>query len=635
MKTMIKWMGILALVVFAAVSCEVGGLEPEQPKGPVSNIHVKMGASILSTKSVVVTSGSDRTLNFYEGDRLYVRGLITGTSPQKIVAGYLSIDGEYGTSVTFKGDLDIFVEDGGAYVPGTHDFGDEPLEQCSDILGILVHAGAEGFTVDASSKVGSYTTAVAFSVNDLMTQCLPVYGYYDNGSIPLSVGDADDCCHPIFNCTLSGLTPEATYTLVYRNGNDIASIDFTQTLGTITADNTGYVAFACYVSGTTTANEYHGFLLTNTTDDTDIKIASLGTKALRSKVYNVTRAAGSLITLTAETGAVTLNNNDVLTGTGGADTHVTIADGATVTLKDVTINSIPDNNDHRWAGITCAGDAHINIAGTNTVKGGRCLYAGIYVPGDKDNPSNNKTLTIDGAGTLNASSYDGAGIGGGFSIASDRIAGNIVINGGTINANSCNGAGIGAGAESICGNITINGGTVTAQNTAALGGSAGIGSGRSNTWSSRCGNISITGGTVEATTVGQSAAIGTGFGNIDNSCGNISITGGTVVAMAFFYEASAIGTGVLAEGGTQTCGTITIGTGITSVIAVTDYTPVGPSEGSICGTVTIDGHVMTSAEMTKPTDSNVNLTNLQWAYSTVRDPDDYQDVPKWTLTRKP
>ena len=104
MKTMIKQLGILALAVLAAVSCEVSGLEPEQPEGPVGKIHVKMGAKIQSTKSTVVTSGSDRTLNFSEGDRLYVRGLITGSSPQKIVAGYLSIDGVYdGTSVTFKG----------------------------------------------------------------------------------------------------------------------------------------------------------------------------------------------------------------------------------------------------------------------------------------------------------------------------------------------------------------------------------------------------------------------------------------------------------------------------------------------------------------------------------------------------
>ena len=348
-----------------------------------------------------------------------------------------------------------------------------------------------------------------------------------------------------------------------------------------------------------------------------------------NKMYPIGLRMSKLITLTSETGALELSNGDILTGTGGADTHVTIANGATVTLQDVTINSIDSGN--AWAGITCAGDASIIIEGTNTVKGSNNFNAGVHVPGDKDDSSNNKTLTIDGPGTLNASSYNGAGIGGGFTT---RYGGNIVINGGTINASSHYGACIGAGQESRCGDITINGGTVIAQNTATNIGGTGIGSGGSNSASSRCGDISITGGTVEATTVGQGAAIGTGCSIKDNSCGSISITGGTVVAMAFFYGASAIGTGELGEG-TQTCGTITIGSGITSVSAVTNGTPVGPSYGSTCGTVTIDGHVMTSAELTTPTYSNTNLPNLQWANSTVRDPEDSDDVPKWTLTRKP
>jgi len=83
------------------------------------------------------------------------------------------------------------------------------------------------------------------------------------------------------------------------------------------------------------------------------------------------------VTLTSETGAVTLNNGDELAGTGGADTHVTIADGATVTLSGVTIH--PDyGTDHlqgkngcKWAGISCAGTATIILAEntTNTVKG--------------------------------------------------------------------------------------------------------------------------------------------------------------------------------------------------------------------------------------------------------------------------
>ena len=654
MEKMTKLLCMLALgaaMAMTSVSCEREELSIETPEETgVSKVSVTAGAGIVQTKSAVVTDGSTRSLSFTTGDRLYVRGLITGADPQKIVAGYLDIVGTPDVGATradFSGTLSVYeFESAGTpdvYSPSTYDFADaaNPLAECSSILGWLVHNGAVGFTVDAGQN-GAYTNTIAATVDDLMTRSLPVYGYYDEGSFPLSMGDSPSTCTPIFNVNLSGLTADAEYTLVYRNGSDAFNISETKTLGTITADGSGNAAFACYVSGATTAEEYHGLLLTNTADGSDVKIASLATKALASKVYNVTRTAGSLITLTAETGAVTLNNNDVLTGTGGTETHVTIADGATVTLKDVTITSIPNDNNHKWAGITCAGDAHIIIEGTNTVKGGHNRYAGIYVPGDKDNPSNNKTLTIDGSGTLNASSVNGAGIGGDASLTDAyQHGGNIIINGGIINATSYCGAGIGTGQDCTCGNITINGGTVTTLSTSPWEGGAGIGTGYNNNLTSRCGDISITGGTVEATTLGGGAAIGTGFNDLGtNTCGNISITGGTVVAIAFYYWASGIGPGNCAaeddHPATTTCGTITIGSGITSVTAVTGGIAVGAisNEWYTCGTVTIDGHEMTTTEMTTPTASNTELPNLQWTESEVKDPDD-DDVTMWTLTRRP
>ena len=87
------------------------------------------------------------------------------------------------------------------------------------------------------------------------------------------------------------------------------------------------------------------------------------------------------------------------------------------------------------------------LEGANTVKGGYEDFPGVFVPVGK-------TLTIDGTGSLNASSNGyGCGIGGGYQMA----AGNIVINGGTITANGgVRAAGIGSGANNAsCGNITI------------------------------------------------------------------------------------------------------------------------------------------------------------------------------------
>ena len=114
----------------------------------------------------------------------------------------------------------------------------------------------------------------------------------------------------------------------------------------------------------------------------------------------------NLSTLTAD---YTAQNGDVLEGTLDVtnDTvKISIADGATVMLNNVTINGVHDSY-YQWAGITCEGNASLILGGTNIVKGFNNWYPGIYV-------AENKTLTIQGDGSLDASSNGyGAGIGGG------------------------------------------------------------------------------------------------------------------------------------------------------------------------------------------------------------------------------
>ena len=75
-----------------------------------------------------------------------------------------------------------------------------------------------------------------------------------------------------------------------------------------------------------------------------------------------------------------------------ANVKVSIADGATVTLRDATINWVHSAS-CKWAGITCEGDATIILEGANTVKGFYEHYSGIYAP-------KGKTLTIKGQGSL-------------------------------------------------------------------------------------------------------------------------------------------------------------------------------------------------------------------------------------------
>ena len=249
----------------------------------------------------------------------------------------------------------------------------------------------------------------------------------------------------------------------------------------------------------------------------------------------------------------TVEDGYIVTGTLKGNYKISIADGATVTLKDANITCL--SSSAKYAGITPLGDATIMLEGANTVKGGYEEYPGVYVPVGK-------TLTIDGDGSLTASSNgSGCGIGGGYRIA----AGNIVINGGTINATGgYQAAGIGSGFyNSSCSDITINGGIIN-----ATGGdyAAGIGSGDGDLGGSSCGDITINGGTITAN--GGERAAGIGSGN-EATCGNIMIadTVTQVTATKGIDAPDSIGRGY---GGT--CGTVTIGGVVKGSITNSPYT---------------------------------------------------------------
>ncbi|MBO4771902.1 MAG: hypothetical protein J5595_05140 [Bacteroidales bacterium] len=300
--------------------------------------------------------------------------------------------------------------------------------------------------------------------------------------------------------------------------------------------------------------------------------------------------------LSTLTGDTEIPNGAIVTGELNGKYKISIADGATVTLSGATIEG-EDDNAYEWAGITCDGDATIILEGDNNVKGFRWGYPGIYIAEDK-------TLTIDGTGTLNASSNgSGAGIGGGVS-----DCGNITINGGTINAvGKDGGAGLGVGYSVSCGAITINGGVVNAigedgaagigGNTypydiiinggtvTAVGGLAGAGIGSSAN-SARCGNIIISGGNITATGGNNASGIGSGSGG---HCDNIIISGGTIIASGGKYAAG-IGNGLGYY--SPSCGDITITVGVEQVTAIKgDDSPnsIGTGYyGGDCGTITIE-----------------------------------------------
>ena len=192
-------------------------------------------------------------------------------------------------------------------------------------------------------------------------------------------------------------------------------------------------------------------------------------------------------------------NGDVLTGlTSGT---VTIANGAKITLSDVSISG----------GIVCSGTAEITLVGTNSVSGATNM-AGIQVGGS------GTTLTIKGNGSLTANGAENsAGIGLSSAWDVNATGGDIVIEGGNITATGNDmGAGIGTGVSfgddanhtATIGNITIKGGTVT-----AIGGTnqyfPGSGIGKGGAYSNGntvVGMVTITTGIdlVEASSISQS-----------------------------------------------------------------------------------------------------------------------------------
>ena len=333
-----------------------------------------------------------------------------------------------------------------------------------------------------------------------------------------------------------------------------------------------------------------------------VTAAGLGTTTVTAKAGDQTATltvaivAINLAAITPNVGTTEYNvsSDAILTGTLAENYKISIADGVSVTLKDVTINGT-DNFSYQWAGITCAGDATIILEGENTVKGFHFYYPGIFI-------AEGKTLVIKGAGKLEASSNGAAaGIGGGEAIN----CGNIEIQGGIITANGGgSSAGIGTGYNATCGTITISNGSVTAKGGVS---GAGIGSGSAGNdgtadGTATCGNITISGGTVDATGNDSGAGIGCGGTGYDGTaiCGHILISGGTVEAKG---GGAGIGSGATQKGKSQ-CGNITISGGTVTATGYYGSAGIGSSldnstsgtskGGSICGNITINGGTVTA-----------------------------------------
>ena len=210
-------------------------------------------------------------------------------------------------------------------------------------------------------------------------------------------------------------------------------------------------------------------------------------------------------------------DGDILTGKLEKNIQISVAAGATITLKDVDITNL----NVPMAGISCYNDATIILEGNNIIKGGLSDIISEPCPGIFI--SYPKTLTINGTGSLDVSGYEySSGIGGGYF----SHCGNIVINGGNITATGGNySTGIGSGEYGSCGNITISGGNIIARGGAYA---AAIGLGRDGF---SCGDITITIGVTSVTaTKGENADVSIATGDEYDS-GSIIIEDGANVIL--------------------------------------------------------------------------------------------------------
>jgi hypothetical protein len=192
----------------------------------------------------------------------------------------------------------------------------------------------------------------------------------------------------------------------------------------------------------------------------------------------------------------------------------------------------------KWAGVTCVGNATIELQGDNNITSFYSDYPAIFVP-------SSSTLALKGEGKLNAR-------------PAKHLGGSLI-----------DAAAIGAASGKDGGNIRIDGGTIYAEggsHAAAIGGAR----------DANCGSIMIYGGRVFATGGYQGAAIG---GSYDKACGGIFIDNAVsrVVAVAGYdsgygkYSTYSIGKG---DGSNATCGVIMIGG--QQVSSITDHRFIYP-----------------------------------------------------------
>jgi hypothetical protein len=268
--------------------------------------YVSMDAGFMNSnqnKSTVEFVEGANVIKLCQGDKLYVRAVISGTSPEKLLAGYLTLNDEVGkkdSKAKFSGALSPYVwdESKNVFVNAKHDFKnlDDPLKECENVFALFVDKDADNFKVSNEDRRGSYSVCIAPDANVLQRKSLEIFGWY-NDSTKFVALDSDNLGNsaPIFNFSISGgLTPNASYNVVYMSSSHTESNEYSSyPLGSVKADAEGKVEFACY-NFCANDSHVHEIRFVNSMDNTDVKHVTCGMKVVASKIYNITSEATSV-----------------------------------------------------------------------------------------------------------------------------------------------------------------------------------------------------------------------------------------------------------------------------------------------------------------------------------------------------
>ena len=454
---------VMALaMVLGLTQCKKDQIEPQ---GERVHITLDVDGGNSNSKVVVNPTGASTyaTVDFEEGDVIYVgyNNAYVGTLTYS--------DGNFSGDITISqsGDQPLHF-----YFLGGLDFQPDPSDISGNSVSVTISDQSSKYPVISYSPSnedfageGSYSAVLKnkvsimkFNVTTPSTSAICITGMNNQVTVNFATPTGTD------NGFSYGQVNGGLITMpgVASSGASTWAIVLPQ--ATVNAGE-AYSADNAY-TGTRPAIE--GGIVSNTYYDSGIAMT-------------VSTPVEQIVDLSTITSPYTAVNGDILINTLGTGVQISIADGATITLRSANING-SDNLSGTFHGLKCLGDATIILENNDNYVTAKCSSggrAGIYVP-------QHKTLTFEAGNSSGRVVATGAGEAAGIGGYSNNNCGAIVINSGKVTGTAGSGvdeifedsysAGIGSSAYKRCDGITINGGQVIGT-AYAYGNAAGIGTG--------------------------------------------------------------------------------------------------------------------------------------------------------------